>query len=69
MTFNEMVEAVEDAKRTQARADTQMKSIAKLLVGNLRRVTRGDMHWDHDTLCEIKRELGQYNASTKKWKS
>ena len=69
MNFDDMVEAVRDAQRTQAAADRQVRDIAKLLVGNLRRVGNGGFWDNHETLGALKKELTQYNASTQKWKS
>ena len=63
--------------RLAKKDENLQKEIASLrYIQNL--ITEGDIYtwsmdngyWsDHDTLVALKRELSQYNASTRKWKS
>jgi len=67
MKFDDMKEAVEDAKRTQRIFDLQTKDLAGLLCGNLRNVGKG--WYDIEILKKPKKELTQFNANTGEWKS
>lgn len=69
MNYHEMNEAVNDAKRTQAAFENKIGSLARLLVGNLRAVNRDGMWHSDQTLVNLKRELTQFNAATRTWKS
>jgi hypothetical protein len=60
MTFEEMVEAVRDARRTIHAADSQANDVAYLLEGRLR-------HCDGYVLAKLKRELKDFNPHTKEW--
>ena len=69
MNYNEFITAVEDAENTQRRADIHAEAMAKMLIGRLRKVTRHDTYSQHNILADLKRELSNYNASTRQWKS
>ena len=69
MNFSEFKDAVYDAEVTTRRADHISNQIAQILVGRLRSVTKGNMYSDHNILCALKKELSQYNARTREWKS
>lgn len=64
--FDEMRQALNEAKNLQAAADSQAKEMARILKGRLRRV--GADYWGHEILCELKRELADYNMRTGEWK-
>ena len=49
-------------KRTLNNADEMTKDLAYLMVGRLRKVSTY-------TLAKLKKELEQFNAKTKEWKS
>lgn len=64
MTYQEMLEAQNDAQRTIRNGDRAIKVLAELMVGRLRlaEVDRG--------VCEkLKRELKDFNMQTLQWKS
>lgn len=67
MKYNEMRDAVEDARRTQKAFNEQIHSIGSLLCGNLRNVSR--TYGGKETLAKLKKELTQFNANTGEWKS
>jgi len=69
MNYHEMSEAINDARLTQRAFDSYIGDLAKLLVGNLRAVNRDDMWSSNQTLVSLKRELTQFNAATRTWKS
>ena len=69
MNYDAMVLAVEDARRTNLRFENQIRSLAKLLKGHLRSVNRDNGYYSTQTLVDLKRELTQFNAATRKWKS
>jgi len=60
--FYEMRSAVSNAQSTLNAADEAAKTMAVLLKGRLRKVST----W---VLAELKRELSEFNANTKEWKS
>lgn len=64
-----MNEAVRDARNTVTRATSLNSEIAKILVGNLRSVTRNNYYSSHTILVALKKELTQYNAATRTWKN
>lgn len=64
MRFDEMKEAVRDARATINRADMHVSSMASMCAGRLRRAGVS-----HHTLCELKKELANYNMHTGSWKS
>lgn len=67
MNYQDFKEAVDDAEQTMNRADRMAKTSARLLIGRLRRVSDG---WQgEDTLIALKKELSQYNATKREWKS
>lgn len=69
MHLHEMRTAVLEAQRTVRSAELQHREIAEMLLCNLRSITKRD-HWmDHDILIALKKELTQYNATTRKWKN
>lgn len=63
MNFQDACQAAEDAKRTQEAADAMLRRTAKLLQGRLR-----SARIDHNVLCRLKRELGEFNMHTGEWK-
>ena len=60
--FDEMRAAVSNAQSTLNAADEAAKTMAVLLKGRLRKVSP----W---VLAALKRELSEFNAHTKEWKS
>ena len=60
--FDDMRDAVEDAKRTLRAADFVATGMAKTLLGRLRHVD------SRDTLIALKRELQDFDAHRKEWK-
>ncbi|NYT44580.1 hypothetical protein H0A64_07035 [Alcaligenaceae bacterium] len=59
--FDMMREAVAEARTTLRATDGVADQMADMLRGRLRKVSRY-------TLAALKRELQQFNASTKEWK-
>lgn len=71
MKYNEMIKALDEARKTQELAKNQMTNMASLLCGNLRMVKGfSDYKWERDSkiLAQLKRELRDYNISTGKWR-
>ena len=65
-TIEEVQQAVNEANRLQNAVDANSLGMAKLLVGRLGSISR---KWGgHETLCALKRELSNYNATTGEWK-
>jgi len=64
-----MNQSVQDARNTIKRATSLNAEIAKMLVGNLRSVTRNNYYSSHSVLVALKKELTQYNAATRTWKN
>lgn len=62
MNVNEMETALDEAQRTLSGADRVAGSMARMLVGRLRRVNYG---W---VLSDLKRELRDYNTHTGTWR-
>ena len=62
MNFDEMKQAISQARSTFNLADSMASTLADLLVGRLRMVSS----W---TLVKLKRELRNFNAHTKTWKN
>ena len=62
-TFEPASKAVDDAKLTIKTADTAVGNMAKMIVGRLR--VSGV---SHSVLCDLKRELRDYNIQTRRWK-
>ena len=69
MNYNEMVLAVEDARRTNIQFESQIKKLAALLKGHLRSVNKDNGYYSTQTLVDLKRELSEFNSKTRKWKS
>lgn len=69
MYLYKMEEAVREARKTVSDATRQNTEIAKILVGNLRSVTRDKHYSSHSILVSLKKELTQYNAATRTWKN
>lgn len=63
MDFDEMYDAVQDAKQTQNIADRQVYKMARLIVGKLQSGGVSDY-----TLRRLKKELAGYNMHTSRWK-
>ena len=63
MTFTEALQAAEDAKQTQGAADVMLRNTAALLRGRLEVAGVSDQ-----VLCDLKRELANYNMHTCQWK-
>lgn len=63
MDFNEMSNAVRDARLSIERADRFANDMASLIAGRLR--ISGVSTY---TLCKLKRELQDFNMHTKSWK-
>ena len=61
--WDQMREALDDAEATLRVADYFIDRLARFLISRLRHVH------SHDTLKRLKRELGEYNAHTREWKS
>lgn len=64
MKIDDMHEAVTEARATIHRVDTVVGSMANMCAGRLRRA--GVRHY---TLCQLKKELANYNMHTGSWKS
>lgn len=60
--FDEMRNAVAEARNTLSAADNISNSMACLLEGRMRKV------WNKEALCAIKKELRDYNIHTREWK-
>ena len=69
MYLRDVQRAVDEARQTQLAIENQARELARLLVGNLRNVTMRDSYYDHDLLKKLKRELTQYDANKRRWKS
>jgi len=63
--FGEMNEAVEEAKIVLRAADGVTDKMAQIIVGRLRHV---NSYWGENALCSLKRELANWNMTTRKWK-
>ena len=63
MNFDDMKDAINDAESTLRRADNLTDSIARFLIGRLRKVV------SYNTLKHLKHELTEYDAHTHRWKS
>ena len=64
MNWDEMNQAVEDAKKTISRADLVVGQMAAMAAGRLRKA-----NVSYSTLCALKRELSQYDMTRGRWKS
>lgn len=62
LSLSQMEEALADARRTLNAADQLTKQMAGLVAGRLR---KGNV--SHSVLCELKRELAEYNMRTGRW--
>lgn len=62
MNWSEADKAIQDARRTMSNADRVANQMASILIGRLR-------HVSVYRLQELKRELQDFNAHTKTWKS
>ena len=60
---------LEQVKNICDSADLCAEKIARILVGRLRNVTSRDLYSQHNILRALKRELSEYNASKREWKS
>lgn len=65
MTPEEMLSAMEDADRLARRTDDMTLRMLKLAKTRLRSITN---YWDTAILCDIKRELQNFNMQTRCWK-
>ena len=63
MTFTEALQAAEDARQTQRAADVMVRKTAALIRGRLEVAGVSDQ-----VLCNLKRELANYNMHTGQWK-
>lgn len=63
ISFNQMAEAVEQAHSTIRRADMVAGQMARILKGRLRTASI-----PHHVLCDLKKELKDYNMHTGEWK-
>lgn len=63
MNWDDARNAMQDAKRTMDTADNIATDLARMLTGRLRKI---NADW---LLKELKVELQDYNAHTKRWKS
>lgn len=63
MNFDDMTQAVSEAKRTLSRADAHVKDMADMIAGRLRQAEIGQY-----TLRKLKNELRDYNPHTGVWK-
>lgn len=61
--FDEMRQAVQEAKNTLDAADSVADDLARMLIGRLHRVQSSY------TLAKLKRELRDFNMHTSSWKS
>lgn len=60
--YNTMQQAVSEARQTMDAADYIANSMADILQGRLRKVSRGKLR-------SLKKELTEFNAHTGEWKS
>ena len=60
MTFDEMAEAMEEARKIQLRADGYAEQMAQYLVGRLIKISPY-------TARKLKRELRKFNMTTTSW--
>lgn len=65
MQFSEFHEAVQDAEQTMRLADRAAAMMVRMLVGRLRKVNAYHDRW---YLGQLKKELRDFNASTRTWK-
>lgn len=63
MNFDEMAAAVADAERTIRLLDHRVNQMAKLVAGRLQ---SADV--PQSVLCNLKKELQNYNMTTGEWK-
>jgi len=63
MTLNEVIEAVNDAKRTLRLVDHQVSAMATICAGRLREACVPG-----ETLAKLKHELRDYNIHTGLWR-
>lgn len=63
MNFNEMTEAVREAEQTLNVVDRHAETMARLLIGRLRKVGAA---W---VLGQLKKELSGFNRHTSSWRS
>lgn len=59
--FDELTDALNQARALQRAVDAQSNAMAKLMIGNLRSVAPYN-------LCRLKQELRYFNMHTGKWK-
>ena len=65
MNFNQMNEAVKEAENTLHIADMTTEKLLSLLVGRLRNIKNYN---GHTNLSKLKKELKNYNSTTREWK-
>lgn len=63
ITFDQMVQSVEQAHTTIRRADMVAGQMARILKGRLRTA-----NIPRHVLCDLKKELKDYNMHTGEWK-
>lgn len=66
MNYKEAKQAISDAETTIKMADIMVNDIIKILPGRLRKVSG---YWPEECLCDIKKELKNFNMKTRQWKS
>jgi len=60
MTYDEAIEAINDAKRTLNKADELVKNLGHLMPGRLKLMS-------YSTLKKLKKELKNFNMHTGQW--
>lgn len=67
--YSDAQEAAGNARAASYAIDCTAREFAELLEGRLRSVTKDNMWRSHTLLCNLKRELSQYDAKKRKWKN
>lgn len=62
--FDEITRAISAAKLANAAADENAEAMAGLLVGRLHNING---YWGRQYLVKLKRELRDFNITTKRW--
>jgi len=60
MTYDEAIEAINDARRTLNKADELVRNLGNLMPGRLKLM-------NYSTLKKLKRELKNFNMHTGQW--
>ncbi|HYG84551.1 MAG TPA: hypothetical protein VD907_06785 [Verrucomicrobiae bacterium] len=66
MTFDEMTEAVREAKETTRRADSMVGDMLEIIYNRIRLAP--DNYWNNKRLAYLKKSLQDFDAKQLKWK-